>query len=55
MNNFALMCILLLLGVIVEFIGTKFIKYTSKRRTFSFIVWGVLMITFIVLWFLENS
>jgi hypothetical protein len=55
LNNFALMCILLLLGVIIEFIGTKFIKYANKRRTFSFIVWGVQLITFNVLWFLENS
>ncbi|WP_456274739.1 hypothetical protein [Bacillus sp. AK031] len=54
MNNLGLMVFILLLGVIVEFIGTRVLKHSNKRKTFPFIVWGGAAITFMVLWFLEN-
>ena len=57
MNQYAMVFSLILLTVIVEWMGRSFIKrYDDKRisHTFSILVWGVLTVTFVVLWFLER-
>lgn len=56
MNHLALVCGLLLVAGAVEWVGTEILKRKYKRKTllFSFSVWGVLTVTFIVLWSLER-
>jgi hypothetical protein len=53
LNQYALVFSLFLLAVIIEWIGHAFIKRYDDIRishTFSFLVWGGLMVTFIILW-----